>query len=57
VAVNAIGDINNEWHLTQLDRDGIEDKLKQLSRKIEETRDQHTETVDKEIKSKSNLKN
>lgn len=53
--VNAIEGTNNDWHSKQLDRDGIEEVIRQLSRKIEDVRDQHTGTVDKKNQVKSQL--
>ncbi|MEQ1484535.1 hypothetical protein [Methyloglobulus sp.] len=56
VVVNAIEDTNNEWHGKQMDRDGIEQKIKQLSLKIDETRDQHTDAQDKKHQANDQLK-
>lgn len=53
--VNAIEDTNNEWHSKQMDRDGIEQEIRKLSRQIEEIRDQHTDAVGKKNQVKDQL--
>ncbi|MEQ1738392.1 MAG: hypothetical protein ABL884_00650 [Methyloglobulus sp.] len=54
--VNGIGNTNNDWHSKQIDRDGVEQEIRQLSRRIDETRDQHTDARDKKNQANDQLK-
>lgn len=56
IIVNAIEDTNNEWLSKQMDKDGITEEIRQLSKQIDETREQHTDALDKKNQANDQLK-